>query len=158
MTDVEYNDICAMTHTEMKKDPSFYKDASFLDLKLQRIWSDRLPSSTVKEYSNLMAILNSKTILPASVHEHLDPAIEGLMENPQNQQWLQHAGGKGGSTAFVLTKAAYATDKKENRMELAYFFDELSILQNTRLQSSMNSFELAILTDAGFRQKIMDSF
>lgn len=42
--------------------------------------------------------------------------MEQLMQNPKNQKWLLHGGQKGGSTAFVLTLAAYTTDKEGNRL------------------------------------------
>jgi D-alanyl-D-alanine carboxypeptidase len=61
---------------------------------------------------------------------------------------------KGGSTAFVLTKALYATDKKGNRTEMAYFLNDLSLLENIRLQMSMNEFELKILANKEFREKV----
>lgn len=61
---------------------------------------------------------------------------------------------KGASTAFVLTKSLYATDKKGNKTELAYFLNNLSTLEMTRLQISMNEFELKILKNKEFRNKI----
>jgi D-alanyl-D-alanine carboxypeptidase len=76
------------------------------------------------------------------------------MENPANKQWLKHAGMKGGSTAWVLTKALYATTKKGERIEMAYFFNNLTEAENTTLQDLMNKFELSVLTDVNFRKKI----
>ena len=74
--------------------------------------------------------------------------------NPANRQWLAHAGMKGGSTAFVLTKALYATDKNGNQTELAYFFNNLEPEENVSLQADMNEFELKILTNPAFRDSI----
>jgi D-alanyl-D-alanine carboxypeptidase len=76
------------------------------------------------------------------------------MENPANREWLEHSGMKGGSTAFVLTKSLYATDKKGNKMALAYFFDDLGMLESTKLKMSMNEFELQILTKKAFRAEV----
>ena len=78
------------------------------------------------------------------------------MENPANRQWLLHAGTKGGSTAWVLTKALHATTKKNTRIELAYFFNNLTEKENGILQSWMNSFELGILSNSVFRKKVGD--
>jgi D-alanyl-D-alanine carboxypeptidase len=69
-----------------------------------------------------------------------------------------HSGAKGGSTAFVLTKALYATDKKGDKTEMAYFFNDLSIIENTRLQMSMNEFEVKILSNNDFREKVEKAF
>lgn len=80
--------------------------------------------------------------------------MEYILENPANKEWLEHSGMKGGSTAFVLMKALYATDKNGNRTEMAYFLNNLSVLEMTRLQMSMNEFELRILTNKEFREKV----
>lgn len=76
------------------------------------------------------------------------------MDNPTNQSWLKHSGMKGGSTAFVLTKALYATDKAGNHTALAYFLSDLSLMEVLRLQMRMNAFELALRQDAAFRKKL----
>ena len=123
-------------------------------MDIQRIWSDNLPASTVEEYTRLMKKINSRNYFSPKTHEYLDEVMEFLLENPANRTWLAHAGMKGGSTAFVLTKALYATDKKGNKTELAYFLDDLGHLENTRLQGSMNQFELKILTSPTFREKV----
>jgi D-alanyl-D-alanine carboxypeptidase len=78
------------------------------------------------------------------------------MENPANQQWLKHAGMKGGSTAWVLTKTLYATTTDGKRIELAYFFNDLYPEENKKLQGWMNDFELKILRDKPFRSKTGD--
>jgi len=125
-----------------------------LDHDFQYIWSNYLPGSSPQVYASLMKKLNSKTYFSETVHKFLDPVMERLMSNPANQQWLQHAGMKGGSTLWVLTKASYATDKSGNTIELAYFFNNLSLLSSQRLQQSMNAFELEILTSPAFRAKL----
>lgn len=127
---------------------------STLDMKFQKIWSDRLPRSTTKEYVSLMEKLNSKKYFPEKVHHYLDPVLEQLMKNPYNKEWLKHAGEKGGSTAFVLTVAMYAEDKEGNRTEIAFFADDLSQWEQLKLQQKMNSFQLKLLTDPSFRKRI----
>lgn len=122
-----------------------------LDHDFQYLWSNYLPGSSPQAYVGLLQKLNSKTYFSTTVYRHLDPLMERLMTNPVNQQWLSHAGMKGGSTLWVLTKASYATDKSGNSTELAYFFNDLSLLSSQRLQQSMNAFELKILTDPAFR-------
>ena len=78
-----------------------------------------------------------------------------MMQNPANRDIFQHAGMKGGSSAFVLTKALYATDTEGNTTEMAYFFDGLWPITNMRLQQNMNQFELKVLTDATFRKLVV---
>ena len=84
----------------------------------------------------------------------LAEVLEFIMENPANRQWLKHAGGKGGSTASVFTKASYASTKKEQRFEIIYFFNNLTDAENTQLQKWSNTFELAILSNPAFREKL----
>ena len=101
-----------------------------------------------------MEMLNSKIELPQEVHKHLDPVLEFIMENPQNKKWLKHSGGKGGSTASMLSKSLYATRENGNKIALSYFFTDLSVFEQTQLRMSMNAFELAILQDKEFVQKL----
>jgi D-alanyl-D-alanine carboxypeptidase len=150
----EYITSTNIIHSKLLADSTYKSNIGDLGINIQKIWSDNLPSSTVLEYAELMRKLNSKTYFDSKTYQYLDEVMEGIMENPANQKWLKHSGMKGGSTAFVLTKAIYATDKKGNKTELAYFFDDLGILENTRLQGSMNEFELKILTNKEFREKI----
>ncbi|MGM9957524.1 MAG: serine hydrolase [Peribacillus sp.] len=127
-----------------------------MSLDFQKVWSDRLSRSTTKDYVSIMKILNNKIDLDQNVHKHLDPVMEQLMKNPNNRKWLLHAGQKGGSTAFVLTKAMYATDKDGNRTELAIFTDNLSPSNQEKLTRSLNDFQLQVLTNPKFRQFIKE--
>mgnify|MGYP001100205832 CR=1 FL=1 len=124
-------------------------------MNIQRVWSDNLPSSTVEEYVGIMQKINSRTYFSETTQRYLDEVMEFLLENPANRAWLEHSGMKGGSTAFVLTKALYATDIKGNKTELAYFMNDLGFLENTRLQMSMNEFELKVLTSKEFREEVI---
>lgn len=123
-----------------------------LNMKMQKTWSDRLTASTVKEYAKICNVLNNRRYFSKDTYAVLAGIMETIMENPANQQWLQHAGMKGGSTAWVLTKVMYATTKDGNRLELAYFFNDLAPTDNLRMQQWMNDFELRILSDKNFRQ------
>ena len=150
----EYIDATKIIHSKLLTDTAYKSDIGDLGMNIQRVWSDNLPSSTVSEYAELMRKINSKTYFDSITHQYLDEIMEGIMENPANKKWLKHSGMKGGSTLFVLTKALYATDKEGNKTELAYFFDGLGIIENLRIQGSMNKFELKILNNKEFRNKI----
>ncbi|HMJ46453.1 MAG TPA: serine hydrolase, partial [Ferruginibacter sp.] len=125
-----------------------------LTLKMQKLWSDRLPASTTKEYVRIVSILNNRKYFDTKTYSILSGVLETIMENPSNKSFLQHAGMKGGNTMWVLTKALYATLTNGTRIELAYFFNDLSREENSQLSKWMNSFELEILTNPVFRQKI----
>lgn len=151
----EYRKATIDIHSKLKTDSVYKNEVGDLEINIQKVWSDNLPSSTVEEYVGIMQKINSRTYFSEATQRHLDEVMEFLLENPANRQWLEHSGMKGGSTAFVLTKALYATDKKGNKTELAYFMNDLGIIENTRLQISMNEFELKTLTSKEFREEVM---
>ncbi|MEK5433608.1 serine hydrolase [Lysinibacillus sp. FSL R7-0073] len=125
-----------------------------LNLDVQRVWSDRLIRASTSDYISILEKLNSKNYFTEDVHKYLDPVMEQLMQNPRNQGWLTHAGQKGGSTAFVLTLAAYAEDKEGNQTEIAFFANDLKTMEQIKLSTSMNSFQLKFLTDEKFRVRL----
>jgi D-alanyl-D-alanine carboxypeptidase len=157
-SDVQYAGAALLIHNQLRYDSSYKNKFCLQDLTLpmQKEWSDRLPASTTKEYARICNILNNREIFDKKTYTILSQILETVMENPANQTWLSHAGMKGGSTMFVLTKALYATLKNGTRIELAYFFNNLSQKQNEHLQLWMNDFELKILTDENFRKKVAE--
>ena len=126
------------------------------NMDFQKIWSDRLPGSTTQDYVLLMDKLNSKEHFNENIHKYLDPVMEQLMENPNNRELFVHAGQKGGSTAFILTKAMYATDKDGNKTELAFFSNDLSLLEQAKLSRNINAFQLKFIKDAEFRKYVKE--
>ncbi|WPK13694.1 serine hydrolase [Lysinibacillus louembei] len=125
-----------------------------LSMDIQKVWSDRLPASTTKDYVAIMEKLNNKSYFSEEVYQYLDPVMEQLMESPTNRELFKHAGQKGGSTAFVLTIAMYAMDQQQNRTELAFFANNLSVLEQAKLERNLNSFQLKFLTEEVFREKV----
>jgi D-alanyl-D-alanine carboxypeptidase len=157
VSDEDYVKFTSVTHDGLKYDSNYKKRLQPPDLtmKVQKSWSDRLPSSTTKEYIQLCSILNDRKYFDQDTYRILSEELETLMENPANSSWLVHAGMKGGSTIFVLTNAFYATLKNGNKIAMAYFFNDLSLSENMRLQKWMNYFDLAVLTDDIFRKQIV---
>ncbi|MFF5995106.1 serine hydrolase [Lysinibacillus sp. KU-BSD001] len=127
-----------------------------MDMDVQKIWSDRLPRATTSDYVTIMQNLNSKAYFSETIHHYLDPVMEQLMQNPANREWLMHAGQKGGSTAFVLTNAMYATDQGGNQTEFAFFSNDLTLIEQARLSRNLNSFQLKFLTDEAFQTQVKE--
>ncbi|WP_404359404.1 class A beta-lactamase-related serine hydrolase [Cytobacillus firmus] len=127
-----------------------------LDMEFQKVWSDRLPRASAGDYAELMKLLNSKSYFSREVHSYLDPVMEQVMKNPRNREWLQHAGQKGGSTAFVFTISMYAADKEGNRTEMTFLANDLSKLEFEKLSKSMNSFQLEFMTNSEFRNSVKE--
>lgn len=150
----EYIATTVSIHDKLNNDSIYKDELGKLSLDVQRNWSDNLPASTTTDYVSIMQKLNSKSYFSKDVNGYLGELLEGMMENPANQSWLVHSGTKGGSTAFVLTKALYATDKKGNTTELAYFFNDLKIMENVQLQLNLNDFELSVLSKPQFVEEL----
>ncbi len=153
LSDEQYSRYAYEIHNALKYDTllkSRFRPQD-LTLNMQKLWSQRLPASTTMEYAQVASVLNNRRYFDTAAYDVLSDILETVMENPANQQWLKHAGMKGGSTPWVLTKTLYATTKEGTKIELAYFFNDLLPEENTKLQAWMNDFDLKILTDPSFR-------
>ncbi|MCA1060633.1 class A beta-lactamase-related serine hydrolase [Rossellomorea aquimaris] len=157
MSKEEYIRIAQTVSQNLKEgEKGLYLENWHSSKRLDKIWSDRLTRSTTFEYATLMGKLNSKTFFQREIQERLDAVMEVLMESPINREWLMHAGQKGGSTEFLVTNAAYATDKEGNSTEIAIFTNELGAGEFEKISGSLNSFMLNILRDEDFRNKLKE--
>lgn len=134
-------------HLKMKANGDLSKQLKDIPINKQKVWSNRLPASTTRDYADIMHKINSRTYFEPEVQRNIDLVMEGLLTNPVNRQWMEHAGTKGGSTVWVLTKALYATLKNDETTEIAYFFNDLTLEEQMTLQKNLNNFELAILAN-----------
>ncbi len=126
-------------------------------LPVQRIWSDRLPGSTAHEYGTLMKKINSRTYFDKATQAILDQLMEWPMRiHPANRAQFIHYGAKGGSTAFVLNYALYATDKKGNRTELVILTNQLGVFEQTLLQAEFQVFLERLLANNARTNDILD--
>lgn len=159
MTPEAYFSACDSVHLHLKNTPGFksrFKPED-LDLKVQRIWSNRLPGAAAKDYVRLMQLINSDHYFSKEVKETLALIMEQDMDDEEPQKHFVHYGNKGGSTAYVLTEACYITDKQNNKAELAVFFNNLTQMENLKLQTSIHAFEIKLFTDEAFRQQVINT-
>ncbi len=154
----KYIELTLQIHQKLKADTAYKSKLTALPFDLQKIWSDRLPASTAKDYHRIMKLINDRNYFDEGTQKYLDEIIEFMLANPANRSWLKHTGSKGGSTAFVLTRTLYATEIAGDKTELVYFFNELNFVEQQRLQMSINDFELQVLTDADFREELKKKF
>jgi len=151
-----YRDFSYAIHNGLRANEFAYKDSlRKIPRGIQKIWSDRLPGSTAKEYVSILQKINSRTWFDAATQKNIDTLMEGMMDSPKNKSWFYHAGMKGGSTAFVLTMALYATAKNGGKTELAYFFNNLTYSENILWQTVLNNFHRAILKDKKKREELL---
>lgn len=155
LSDSEYENVTTDIHEKLLTDSKYRNDQGDLSLPVQRVWSDRLTRSTTKEYAHLMTKINSTTFFQPEVQEIMEDLMEWpMVYNPKNREIYDHLGMKGGSTAFVLTDAIYATDKKSNKIEMAIFLDDLGIFESMVMNKSLNSFVARTLNSQEFREEI----
>jgi D-alanyl-D-alanine carboxypeptidase len=125
-----------------------------LSLAIQRVWSDRLPGATAKEYGQLLSIITNDE-LPDEARRIMRDLMEWPMEiNEANKDFYIHLGSKGGSTAFILNDALYAEDLDGNTTEIVLFTDDLNWWQSFRLQQNLNSFEVQLVGSEEYRKKV----
>lgn len=125
-----------------------------LTIPMQELWSARLPAASARDYALLAHALNNRKYFSAETYNYLQQVAETIMEAPGAKGWLKHAGNKGGSTLFVLTKCLYLTTLEGTRIELVYFFHPLQPTDTQKLMQWMNDFELKIILDEKFRKLI----
>ena len=152
----QYAKFAFFIHTQLKYDPNFKKKFRPQDLtaNMQRLINDKLPLSTTKEYVQIVKILNDRKYFGDNVYGVLAEVLETVMEDPANQKWLFHAGMKDGSTVSSFTNALYAHSKDGTKIEMAYFFKDLTGPETLRLQGWANDFVLKVMKDPEFRNKI----
>lgn len=156
LSDKKYSMEAYDRHLDLKEDSSFkstFKPEQF-SLKLQKLWSDRLPSSTTKEYIEVVQALNKREVLDEDAFFHVAEILEFPMESKAFQAVFKHYGVKGGSTGFVLTHVIYFTMKDGTRMELAIFFNDLTPEEEQKLEGWLDPFEAQIIFDPAFRERL----
>jgi D-alanyl-D-alanine carboxypeptidase len=156
LSEEQYCKIIYEMHKALKYDsilkPKF--NAKDCSAKLQKLWSDRLPASTTKEYVQICKVLNNRKFINDNGYGVLAEILETTMEDSAKLRWLKHEGMKEGNTPWLLTKVLYGITKEGTRIEMAYFFNDLTQDENKKLKSWMDSFETSTLSNENFRQKI----
>ena len=147
-------------HNALKYDTTLKKKFKLADLtaKMQQLWSDRLTASTTKNYVQLCNILNNRRYLNSNSYGVIAEVIEYIMEDKANQKIYKQFGIKNGSTAFVLTEAFYATMLNGEKIEAAYFFNNLTQAENLLLQGWLNDFRIGLTQNEAFRKKLFTAF
>jgi D-alanyl-D-alanine carboxypeptidase len=156
MNEEKYCRYIAQIHAQLKIDTLYKSKFRLEDLteKMQKMWSDRLPASTTKEYVQIAKILNNRKFLTEDAFAVLAEVLEFPMENKGFQQVFKHYGVKGGSTAFVLTHVIYLTKKDGTKMELAIFFNDLKSEDQQKLEEWLDPFEAQVMFDKKFILKL----
>jgi len=156
LSEEEYCRYAFLFHQQLKDDPDFKSNFRTKRMKpeLLKIWSDHLTASTTKEYVHLANILNNRKFLNENAYGIIAEILEFPMEKKQFQEIFRQYGGMGGSTGFALTQVIYFTSKEYMRMEMAVFFNNLTLPEEGQLKKWWYSFEAQVIFDENFRNKL----
>lgn len=153
MSKDEYNKHVLQIHEWMKDEEEWKKRDIPLkvDMEFQRIWSDRLVGANAKDYMSIMGKINSRNYFPKSMQDEIENVFNGTVKNSK----FEYAGQKGGSTAFVLTKSLYTTDKNGNKVEVVIMFNDIDDqVAYQKLRNNIDYFIQDFITSKEFRNKL----
>ena len=156
LSDKEYVEYTLLIHQHLlnKTSHPYLQKEVKLDLNFQRVWSDRLPASTAEDYLKLMTLINNRELENSIMQKTLEDIMGyGLMASPKNKETFEFAGHKGGSTAFLYTYAAYATDRQANKTEIVLLSNNLNRFQIIKISKNLNSFVQKVLLNTDFTKK-----
>ncbi|XID94964.1 serine hydrolase [Paenibacillaceae bacterium WGS1546] len=118
-------------------------------LSMQRIWSDRLPAATAREYADLLRDIQSGNRLSPEAAAIVRDIMETPVKPESHFSTLAH---KGGSSLNILNEALYSEDKSKNRLQLALFMHGANRADMLWLEKKLDLFLRRYLTDTAFRQ------
>ncbi len=143
-------------HMDLKEDSTLkagFKPEQF-SAKMQKMWSDNLPSSTTKEYTGIAQALNNREVLDEDAFFPVGEVVEYPMENKEFQKKYKHYGAAGSNSTYAFTRVVYLTMKDGTKMEWAIFFNDLAATEKKHLQEWLDHFESQIIFDPVFRNKV----
>lgn len=148
----EYRKHALQIHEWMKDEVEWKKHNIPLknDMEFQRIWSDRLVNAAAKDYMSLIGKINNRTEFPKPMQDEIEQIFKGTVED----SIYEHAGQKGGSTPFVLTKSLYGTDKEGNKVEIVFMSNDLDDMTLKKLTNNIDYFIQDVVTSEEFRKKL----
>ncbi len=136
-------------------DGSFKKSFAFPNAEEQKVWSDRFPAASAREYGELMSKINGRNFFAPNTQQVLDSVLEWpLQASPEARKAYAHLGFKGGSTAWILTQAFYGRTVGGDAVEGAIFFNDLTPGESEKLQGGLDTFIAGLFKDEVLRRKL----
>jgi D-alanyl-D-alanine carboxypeptidase len=143
-------------HMDLKEDSAFkstFKWEQFTPT-LRKMWSEKLPASTTKDYIEIAQVLNNRQVLNEDSYFPIGEVLEYPMETRAYQAKYKHYGAKSGTTASVFTHVFYFTAKDGTKMEGAFFFHNLWPTEVKRLEAWLMPFKDQLIADPLFRYNV----
>ncbi|HTB99561.1 MAG TPA: hypothetical protein VK705_02665 [Ferruginibacter sp.] len=157
LSDRQYFKFIDANHEALKDDTSFkssFKPKDF-NVKMQQLWSNKLPACTVGDYINICTALNDRKNFTGITYQILSEILESYMENPDMQKLLKHAGMISGSTPYLYNKLLYGTTLDRKKIEMAYFLNNLTPDESADIKRWADDFDYKMLTNNRFRLKVV---
>ncbi|SHH99146.1 serine hydrolase [Virgibacillus chiguensis] len=129
------------------------KTSRMLSRKIQYLITEKLPSSTTKDYVDLMYKLGKEILSDEEKKLFSEILIgENIKGNQDNYFWY-----KGGATPFVLTSSLYK-ENAEHSIVISLFMRDEKAEDSYWIQNVFNNFIFSIATDIDFKNKVKSIF
>ncbi len=127
------------------------KVPQMINQKMQLIFTKRMPSSTTKEYADLMYKLGQELFTEKEKDLFSEILVGRSIKDEQDDYFWY----KGGSTLFVLTSALYK-ESQDNDMSISLFLRDDTGGDLYWIRNIFNDFVISIVKDADFRKKVKE--
>jgi D-alanyl-D-alanine carboxypeptidase len=157
LPDAEWMRRANEAHQKLRDDASgeFKKAFVFPNSDEQKVWSDRFPAASARDYGAMMSKVNSRQYFKPATQQVLDRVLEWpLQASPQARQAYKHLAFKGGSTAWILTQAFCGETTAGDKVEGAIFFNDLTPAESEKLQAGLDIFIAGLFKDEALREKL----
>ncbi|HTB52231.1 MAG TPA: serine hydrolase [Ferruginibacter sp.] len=156
MSNKQYCKLTYVDHESLKNDTGYKSTfvAKDFTTKMQKLWSSKLSTCTIGDYINVCSALNDRKLFTDVTYQILEEILESYMENPDMQKVFKHVGMISGSTPYVFTKLVYGTTIDNKRVEMAYFFNNLTPDESKNISRWSDDFDYKMLTNNRFRLKV----
>lgn len=154
MNEQSYQNLSVKLFNKMRNDESNNlkeKSSKMLGEKIQLLITNKMVSSTTKQYADLMFRLGEK-LLTIEEKELFSEIVLGnsLKNDKHNYFWY-----KGGATLFVMTSALYKKSH-DDTISVSLFIEDDTGGEFYWIRNIFNDFVLSIATDAEFRKKVKE--
>lgn len=122
-----------------------------LDQKLQLLLTNKMPTSTTRQYADLMFKLG-RELLSKREKELFSEILLGKNIKSHSDDYLWY---KGGSTMFVLTSALYK-ESQNTTTSVSLFMKDDTGGELYWIRNIFNDFVISIATDMVFREKVKE--
>lgn len=121
--------------------------------KFQRLWSDKLPRSTAKEYAHLLKNIYEGELLSGEARA----VFQNVMNLQLPNQQFKIAAQKGGSSLSILNIAMFYEDNEGNQTEMALFVHDPMGGDQIWLEKKLVRFTNQYFMNEAFRKKVLDA-